>query len=128
MEANWMKAIPSSSICNFFYFFFVLYALIAVLGLMGFVGIALSPKLLKVLTVPSSLSMIIGIVLAGTQALFFYLICSRSLLEVKQTKEGFLVLDAADPKKRAATPDGDTFADMMDCTKPENMGSPQCKK
>jgi hypothetical protein len=91
MEANWMKAIPSTTICNFFYFFFVLYGIIITLSVLGFVGIVLSPKLNKAISVPSSLGVALGVVIAATQMLFFYLICSRSLLEVVKTKEGFFV-------------------------------------
>ena len=91
MEANWMKAIPSSTICNFFYFFFVLYAIILALSVLGFIGIAVSPRLSKALSVPNSLGLAVGVLLAGTQMLFFYLICSRSLLEVTKTREGFFV-------------------------------------
>lgn len=90
-EPGWMKAIPSSSICNFFYYFFVLYAVILVLSVLGFVGIAVSPKLSKALSVPNSFAAILGIVLVTSQMLFFYLICSRSLIEVVPTKEGFFV-------------------------------------
>jgi hypothetical protein len=91
MEANWMKAIPSSTICNFFYFFFVLYALILSLAVLGFVGIAVIPRLSKALSVPNTLGLALSIAVAGTQMLFFYLICSRSLLEVTKTREGFFV-------------------------------------
>ena len=123
-----MKAIPSASICNFFYFFFVLYAVILTLSVLGFAGIVLSPKLSKALSVPNSLGLAIAVLLAGTQMLYFDLLCSRSLFEVKQTKEGFVVIDAKDPKEKIANADGDTFADLMDCSKPENKANPQCAK
>jgi hypothetical protein len=110
MEANWMKAIPSSTICNFFYIFFVLYAVILALAVLGFVGIAVSPKLSKALSVPNSLGLAIGVLLAGTQMLFFYLICSRSLLEVTKTKEGFFV-EAKKPTK-ADEEKKEAFEDM----------------
>jgi hypothetical protein len=110
MEANWMKAIPSSTICNFFYVFFVLYAVILALAVLGFVGIAVSPKLSKALSVPNSLGLTVGALLAGTQMLFFYLICSRSLLEVTKTREGFFV-EATKPTK-ADEQKKEAFEDM----------------
>ena len=94
-----MKAIPSATICNFFYVFFVIYAIIFSLALLSIIGVVISPKLYKAISVPTSASLIVSTVLAGTQMLFFYLICSRSLLEVKQSKEGFLVVDATLPTK-----------------------------
>jgi len=92
-----MKAIPSAAICNFFYFFFIIYAIIFSLALLSIIGVVISPKLYKAISVPTSASLIGTTVLAGTQMLFFYLICSRSLLEVKESKEGFLVVDAKEP-------------------------------
>ena len=97
-----MKAIPSSTICNFFYFFFVLYAIILGISVLGFVGVAVSPKLSKALSVPNTMSLLLVSVLAATQMLFFYLICSRSLLEVKETREGFVVAPSvATPAQKA---------------------------
>ena len=97
-----MKAIPSSTICNFFYFFFVLYAVILAVSVLGFAGIAVSPKLSKALSAPNTMSLLLVSVVAATQMLFFYLICSRSLLEVKHTKEGFVVAPSvATPAQKA---------------------------
>jgi hypothetical protein len=113
MEAAWMKAIPSASICNFFYLFFVVYAVILALALLGFVGIAVSPKLSKALSVPNSLGLTVGILVAGTQMLFFYLICSRSLLEVKPTqKEGFVVVEAKKPASKHEKKMVESFQDL----------------
>ena len=88
-EPQWMNSIPSDVICNFFYFFFVIYAVIFVLGVVGMVGIFASPKLSKMMSVPTAIGPMIGLTLAGVQVLFFYLICSRGLLEVNKTSEGF---------------------------------------
>jgi hypothetical protein len=56
--------------------------------------------------VPNTLGLALSIALAGTQMLFFYLICSRSLLEVTKTREGFFVeakkpTEADEQKKEA---------------------------
>lgn len=90
-EPQWANSIPSEVVCNFFYFFFVIYAGIFVLGVLGLVGIFSSPKLSKFMSVPSAIGPMIGLTLAGVQALFFYLICSRGLLSVQTTSEGFAV-------------------------------------
>lgn len=118
MEASWMKAIPSATICNFFYIFFVLYAIILALAVLGFAGIAVSSKLSKALSVPNSLGLTVGILLAGTQMLFFYLICSRSLLEVKPTqKEGFVVIEAKAPADKREKNAVEHFKDVADAKK-----------
>ena len=88
-EPQWMNAIPSDVICNFFYFFFVIYAGIFVLGIVGMAGIFASTKLRKFISLPDTIGALIGLTIAGTQVLFFYLICSRGLLEVRKTSEGF---------------------------------------
>lgn len=88
-EPQWMNSIPSDAICNFFYFFFVIYAGIFVLSVLALGGIFASPKLSKLISMPNTVGALIGLTIAGTQVLFFYLICSRGLLEVRKTSEGF---------------------------------------
>lgn len=80
MEDEWMKQIPSSAICNFFYFFFVVYAIIFTLSIISVIGTALSmkstPPIMMALVANGVLTSLIG----GTMMLFYYLICDRSLL------------------------------------------------
>ena len=81
MEPQWTKSISSESICNFFYFFFVLYAVIAL-----FAGVSLLSLLfvMKTKEMGTVLPSVLTLALATTQALFFYLICSRALLATRQ--------------------------------------------
>lgn len=83
MEANWMKNIPSETICNFFYFFFVLYAILAVVTLLGTVGIFALLRMPKTFMIATGFQSLVVFVLAGTSALFYYLICERALLAPK---------------------------------------------
>lgn len=80
MEAEWMKKIPSSAICNFFYFFFVVYAVIFVLSLVTVIGTALSVKVTTPMMFPLLANGILTSVIGGTMMLFYYLICDRALL------------------------------------------------
>jgi uncharacterized membrane protein len=86
MEAEWMKQIPSESICTFFYSFFVLYAVIAVLALVATLGFFGMAKKLGGYGIAGGIGYLFATVLAGTQALFFYLICDRALLGKKDHK------------------------------------------
>jgi hypothetical protein len=83
MEHNWMKAIPSESICNFFYFFFVFYAVIAIITVLGTIGVLAFLRLPKGLMLMSGFQSLVVAVLAATMALFHYLICDRALLATK---------------------------------------------
>jgi len=80
MEAEWMKKIPSSAICNFFYFFFVVYAIIFVLSVVTVIGTALSVKVTTPMMFPLLANGILTSVIGGTMMLFYYLICDRALL------------------------------------------------
>ncbi len=80
MEAEWMKQIPSSTICNFYYFFFVVYAVIFALSLLTVVGTALSVKMTAPMTFPLLANSILMSLFGGTMMLFYYLICDRALL------------------------------------------------
>jgi hypothetical protein len=93
MEAEWMKQIPSESICTFFYAFFVLYAVIAVLALVATLGMFGMAKKLGAVGIAGGVGYLFAVVLAGTQALFFYLICDRALLATKQVKQTKQVTD-----------------------------------
>lgn len=85
MEDEWMKQIPSTTVCNFFYFFFVVYAIIFTLSIITVIGTALSSKvntpLMMALIANATLTSLIG----GTMMLFYYLICDRALLAKTQS-------------------------------------------
>lgn len=80
MEDEWMKKIPSTAICNFFYFFFVVYAILFVLSLVTVIGTAMSVKVTTPMMFPLLANSIITSVIGGTMMLFYYLICDRALL------------------------------------------------
>lgn len=81
MEPEWTKAIPSETVCNFFYFFFVLYAVIAIFGIIAVVYTAVVAKNIpKMLFLPLILQGLLPTAVAVAGALFHYLVCSRALL------------------------------------------------
>jgi hypothetical protein len=81
MEPEWTKAIPSETVCNFFYFFFVLYAVIAIFGIIAVVYTAVVAKNIpKMLFLPLILQGLLPTAVAVVGALFHYLVCSRALL------------------------------------------------
>jgi hypothetical protein len=83
MEDEWMKKIPSETVCNFFYVFFVIYAVLFALSILAIVGIIVSMKITPVsvaLVANGFISSLIGV----TMMLFFYLICDRALLTKKR--------------------------------------------
>lgn len=81
IEAEWMASIPNSLICNFYYAFFVVYAIIMGLSILSFIGVLFLARGNKLLQITSAVQMLIAVALAGTAALFNYLICSRALLK-----------------------------------------------
>ncbi len=83
MEPEWTKAIPSESVCNFFYGFFVLYAVILVLSVLTVFGIFNFGKNMGNFGLVVGLQGIITSLLAGTMMLFYYLVCDRALLAGK---------------------------------------------
>jgi hypothetical protein len=80
MEAEWMKQISNSSLCNFFYFFFVVYAIIFTLSVITLIATAVSAKPASPITMPVLANLMLTSVLAGTFMLFHYLICDRVLI------------------------------------------------
>jgi hypothetical protein len=81
MEPEFTKQIPSSTVCNFFYIFFVIYAVITALSLIATIGLFGMAKKLGGAGIASGIGYMFMMALAGTQALFFYLICDRALLK-----------------------------------------------
>ncbi len=87
MEPEWTKAIPSESICNFFYVFFVLYAVFAALALITTFGVFSFGKQMGNFGIVLGIQSIITFLMAATFALFYYLICDRALLAGKKGTE-----------------------------------------
>ena len=80
MEPEWMRKIPSSTVCDFFYAFYIVFAVFFVITI---ITTAISLFHMKKLGLAGVLLAIQGLVimgLAATKALFNYLICDRALL------------------------------------------------
>lgn len=84
MEDEWMKQIPSTTVCNFFYFFFVVYAIIFTLSIITVIGTALSAKVNTPFLMAIVANAILTSLIGGTMMLFHYLICDRALLAKPQ--------------------------------------------
>jgi hypothetical protein len=81
VEPDWMKAIPSASICQYF---FVIFALVAAMA-----GLVVVQDILVIISTRGKkgwswlLRAVIAFILPVVNALFLYILCSRSLLEKK---------------------------------------------
>ena len=101
-EPEWVRSIPSGTVCNWFYVFFWIYAVMAVLtvvvgfGLMGSYKMPLGMKL----GVGFGYSLALGIM--AVHFLFIYVVCDRGLLVGTTGKEGFTGLSGMTGMKRAA--------------------------
>ncbi len=79
MEPQWTRAISSEVVCNFFYFFFVIYAVLAVFAVFSFIALFFG-DLPKNVLIPTAVQSLLMLALAGTTALFHYLVCARALV------------------------------------------------
>ena len=79
VEPQWMQSIPSKVICQYFFVIFVLVAVLAALVVASDVMRLLSPK--NKGGVFSLLRSLLILALPVVNALFLYILCSRSLLE-----------------------------------------------
>jgi hypothetical protein len=79
MEPEWMKQIPNSNVCYYFYIMFAVVAVFAGLIVLSDVYTLLRGKLGIMALLRSVISFVIPVV----NALFLYILCSRSLLEKK---------------------------------------------
>lgn len=82
-----MKAIPSASVCNFFYAFFVIYAVLFALSVLVTIGVIGAFKLKGATGLALGAQAIITTALGGTMMLFYYLICDRALLTEQAPKQ-----------------------------------------
>lgn len=78
-EMDWMKAIKSDTICTFFYILFVVNVIIAVFTVSALGFTVLTFKGPKTGVISQALFSLALIALASTQALFFYIMCHRSI-------------------------------------------------
>jgi hypothetical protein len=83
-EPDWIKNIPSETVCNFFYFFFVLYAVLAVLALITAIGGFVYGKKLGPAGMLLGFQGLLITLIPAVFALFYYIICNRALLSDKR--------------------------------------------
>jgi len=79
MESDWMKTIPNWAICNWFYIFFVVNLIVVVLVIGGAAYALVSKRGAKLFTPTNTFFALLQLVVAGTNTLFYFLICDRSL-------------------------------------------------
>lgn len=79
MEPEWTKNISSEVVCNFFYFFYVVYAVFAIFAVFSLIALFFI-DLPKNMLIAASIQSLLMLGVAGTTALFHYLVCARALL------------------------------------------------
>lgn len=79
-QPDWIKNIPSESVCNFFYFFFVVYAVLAVLALVTTIGAFIYGKKLGPAGYILAFQGMVLTFIPAVFSLFYYIICDRALL------------------------------------------------
>jgi hypothetical protein len=78
-EPKWTKNISSGTICRWFYIFFIANVIVITLVLAVGIYALVSKGSSKVLTSGNVFFALLQLIVAGTNTLFFYLICDRSL-------------------------------------------------
>ncbi len=78
-EPEWTKQIPSWAICDWFYLFFLLNAVVLVMFLLSILYMVTTSTLPKKVQTTSLIMLVIQLCVSGTGALFYYLVCDRSL-------------------------------------------------
>ena len=80
MEPTWTKAIPNLAICNWFYTFFMINVIVMILLIIAIVYAFLGYTAKNKHISPTTFFLLfIQLIVAGTNTLFYYLICDRSL-------------------------------------------------
>jgi len=82
MEPAWTKTIPSSTICDWYYLLFMINVVVFALLLVSMVILALSRGAKGGAFIMQFLTNVILAVFAGTNSLFYYLMCDRALKPV----------------------------------------------
>lgn len=88
MEADWMKQISSSFICDWFYVFFIIYASLFSLAFLVLIWLMLTIKKGGISLLGQVVYVGVMGVFASTTVLFYYLICDRALLSKKEEFRG----------------------------------------
>jgi hypothetical protein len=82
MEPTWTKQIPSSTICNWYYLLFVINVVVFALLIISIVILAVSRGTKGGAFIVQFLTNLVLAVFAGTNSLFYYLMCDRALKPV----------------------------------------------
>ena len=78
-EPKWTKNIPNWAMCNWFYAFFLANVIVAALIIFSLAYVLVAKSALKHVTPYTIFLAMLHLFVAGTNALFFYLICDRTL-------------------------------------------------
>jgi len=82
MEAEWMKSIQSSTICNFFYAFYLGYLIFFIITVTLLIYIFMNVKgRIDSAGIYMATQLIVLSGLEVTMMLFFYILCDRSIVE-----------------------------------------------
>jgi hypothetical protein len=76
-EPSWMQSISNSTICTWFYTFYLANLIVFVLLIVLSLYVFFRDK--RHVTVPNLFFALLQLIVAGTNMLFFYLMCDRSL-------------------------------------------------
>ena len=82
-EPKWMKNIPNWALCNWFYMFFLANVVVAAMIVLSLVYVLITHKGLRHMTPATIFLALLQLSVAGTNALFYYIICDRSLNPTK---------------------------------------------
>jgi hypothetical protein len=81
-EPTWTKAIPNSTVCDWFYMFFIVNAFVLALLVLAALYTLVTPSIPRAVKAFDIFKIILNMLISGTSTLFFYLICDRSLKPV----------------------------------------------
>ncbi len=84
-----MKSIQNKSICTWYYAFFIINAIVASFALLILIVQLAFVKKVGMAKLIDSLSTLIVLVIGSVNALFFYLMCDRALLQEQKKLEVF---------------------------------------
>lgn len=100
MEPDWVKQIPSTTVCDWFYVFFWIYAVLAVLSVLAAFAL-ISSKMPLGMKLGMGFGNLLALAIMAVHFLFVYVVCDRSLLA---KKEGFAAMQVMAQKKGVVMP------------------------
>jgi hypothetical protein len=88
MEPEWMRSIPSKTICDVYYWLFVFYSVLAGIIIVSAVVVMFGTSIPKSMMLPIGFQTVVSAAILVALSLFMYIMCDRALLD-KPTKEGY---------------------------------------